>query len=125
MKPSPPNPARPPRLPHRLTLLRYVVLPLHVLERGSIGARDVPALDVLRPIGDRSVRLSRCERCGLLRGEWWEEVIHEGKRMTVFAFAVGLEVEALAVCTSMPACDPLHPEEAPAIVDGADGSSWF
>jgi hypothetical protein len=100
---------RTPRRSHYLIPVCYQLAPIWVLERGRIGARDVPALDELRAIGERSVRLSECSVCGLLCGEWWERIVDDtGRTQSVFAVAVGLEVEALAVCTSMPPCSPLH-----------------
>ena len=54
----------------------------------------------------------QCRRCGMFSVEWREHFVDdEGRERAQWARAVGLELEALAVVTSMQSCAPLHTRE--------------
>lgn len=110
------------RVDHALEFQCNATVPVHVLERGRAGARSAPEFDQLRAIGGRRVTLYQCRRCGMFSAEWREWFVDDdGRERAMWARAIGLELEALAVVTSMQSCAPLHTREEIDAADAAEG----
>lgn len=103
---------------HALEFQHRATVMVHVLERGRVGGRSAPQFDALHEVGaavgdgvpvppvrDVLGRVARALR----------------RRRGARARAVGIELEALAVVTSMQSCAPLHTREELAAADASEG----
>lgn len=107
---------------HALEFQHRATVMVHVLERGRVGGRSAPQFDALHEVGPRWVTVYQCRRCGMFSVEWREYFVDdEGRERAQWARAVGIELEALAVVTSMQSCAPLHTREELAAADASEG----
>ena len=78
---------------------RHVVM-VHLLQRGRLGE-----LDELVPLNERFVETYECAQCGMVEATWLEA---DEARGYVWLYAIGMELEGMALAMRCPSCIPLE-----------------